>query len=325
MSEPEFSADEEREAAALRRALDEGRSENDLPGDALEVAALLRFSGPSGQLSSEQSRRVREGLFATLPQRPARRRAPLWIWFGALAGAGAFAALVLLPQPRGAGVQFSRKAESSAAEPVPASPPAQGALEAPADGLAARGRADESAPRLAQRQAEAEEPAAKGGGSAAAPDVAAVRQRLERAARGPRQELFAAAESSPLGPELERAERLRSSARSAADLERARAAVGAALANAGNLAWPPAKLEPLQQDLLQRLAETALRQGQPEQARDWARQGLALDGPVSPLLGLLWLTLGEADEALGDRSAAARSYMNALRINQELLEESLSP
>src|SRR5688572_33167114 len=102
MTEPDFSADEEREAAALRRALDEGRSEHDLPGDALEVAALLRFSGPGGRLSTEQSERVRAGLFASLPERPPRRRAPLWIWLGALTGAGAFAALVLLPQPRGA-------------------------------------------------------------------------------------------------------------------------------------------------------------------------------------------------------------------------------
>src|SRR5688572_17336751 len=114
MSDSEFSADEEREAAALRRALDEGRAENDLPGDALEVAALLRFSGPSGRLSNEQSQRVREGLFASLPPRPARQRRAWWVWFGALAGAGAFAALVLLPQPRNA--QYSSNVESTGAE-----------------------------------------------------------------------------------------------------------------------------------------------------------------------------------------------------------------
>jgi hypothetical protein len=79
----------------------------------------------------------------------------------------------------------------------------------------------------------------------------------------------------------------------------------------------------LQQDLYWRLAELALRQGQPQQALDWARQGIALAGPPSPFLGLLWQAQGEAQQALGDREGAARSYFEAQSISEALLREDL--
>jgi hypothetical protein len=80
---------------------------------------------------------------------------------------------------------------------------------------------------------------------------------------------------------------------------------------------------PLQQDLYWRLADRALRQGRPEQALEWARQGIALGGPPSSFLGLLWQAQGEAQEALGDREAAARSYLEAQSISVALLREGL--
>jgi tetratricopeptide (TPR) repeat protein len=152
-----------------------------------------------------------------------------------------------------------------------------------------------------------------------------VRQRLELASVPAKQARLAELGDSSVGRELRRADELGARARSPAELERARAAFGDVLAASANLGWSEPRLSPLQQDMLQRLAEAALRQGQPQQALEWAQQGLDLDGPPSPLLGLLWLTLGEAHEALGDRAAAARSYLKALSIYEALLKETLSP
>jgi hypothetical protein len=70
MSEREPRAEELREAEALARAL-EGGKQGDAPGDAAEMAALLRAAGRQGTLSPERSRAVLEDV-----QR--ERRSPRW-------------------------------------------------------------------------------------------------------------------------------------------------------------------------------------------------------------------------------------------------------
>lgn len=87
--------------------------------------------------------------------------------------------------------------------------------------------------------------------------------------------------------------------------------------------WSATETRQVRQDLFCRLAEAALRLGQPEAALDWARQGLALDGPPTPFLAQLSALEGQAKAALGDRLGAAQSYMQALKVNQALLDESL--
>ncbi len=87
--------------------------------------------------------------------------------------------------------------------------------------------------------------------------------------------------------------------------------------------WGSAQTRLVRQDLFCRLAETALRLGQPETALQWTRQGLDLDGPPTPFLAQLSALEGQARDALGDRDGAAKSYMKALEVNEALLDESL--
>jgi len=84
-----------------------------------------------------------------------------------------------------------------------------------------------------------------------------------------------------------------------------------------------ADAERLRPDIYCRLAEVALRLGQPQAALDWARRGLALGAPASPFVARLYLLEGQAKNALGDRDGAARSYLKAIQVNEQLLDESL--
>jgi hypothetical protein len=197
---------------------------------------------------------------------------------------------------RGSGSARAKRSSESAG-------PATGAL---ALGHAARAGAGAPAATLAP-QAMASKPAApvKAGGS--------TRERLERARARERRELDArlAARGAPGQAAKGRAQ---ASGREAllAELDASKAS------NIDEF-----DRRPVQQDLYWRLADLALREGRPEQALDWARQGIALDGPPSSFLGLLWQAQGEAQEALGDREGAARSYLEAQSINLALLRQDL--
>ena len=146
---------------------------------------------------------------------------------------------------------------------------------------------------------------------------------LARAAQAYRERLISKLES----PRLEQVHRvsdqaLGSSAASRADLEHA-ARVLADLATTPDSGWGGSDTRLVRQDLFCRLAETALRLGQPDAALDWTRQGLELDGPPTPFLARLSALEGQAKAALGDRLGAAQSYMQALKVNEALLDESL--
>jgi predicted negative regulator of RcsB-dependent stress response len=79
----------------------------------------------------------------------------------------------------------------------------------------------------------------------------------------------------------------------------------------------------VRQDVYCRLAETALRLGEPRAALEWTRRGLDLDGPPTPFLAQLMALEGDAWAALGDDASAATSYMRALQVHEALLDESL--
>jgi len=81
--------------------------------------------------------------------------------------------------------------------------------------------------------------------------------------------------------------------------------------------------ELMRQDIFCRLAEVALRLGQPDVALDWTRRGLALPAPPSPFGARLWHVDGRARAALGDQDGAAKSYLKAIEVNEQLLDESL--
>lgn len=147
---------------------------------------------------------------------------------------------------------------------------------------------------------------------------------LARAARQYRAELVSALKS----PELEQAHALGDRAlldpaASRAELEHAERVLRGAAAAPAEGHWSASDARRVRQDLFCRLAEAALRLGQPDAALDWTRRGLALDGPPSPFLAQLSALEGQARQALGDRVGAARSYMQALEVNEALLDESL--
>jgi predicted negative regulator of RcsB-dependent stress response len=110
-------------------------------------------------------------------------------------------------------------------------------------------------------------------------------------------------------------------AQSKPELERAQARLRALTSGFG--ADAPANADRIRPDLYCRLAEVALRLGQPRAALDWVQRGLDLGAAPSPFVARLYLLQGQARSALGDRDGAARSYMKAIEINEQLLDDSL--
>jgi hypothetical protein len=106
------------------------------------------------------------------------------------------------------------------------------------------------------------------------------------------------------------------------ELERSQGALRRALDTLGD-GPDPSDAHLVRQDLYCRLAETALRLGEPRAALEWTRHGLDLDGPPTPFLAQLSALEGDAWAALGDEASAATSYMQALRVHEALLDESL--
>jgi hypothetical protein len=364
VSEPDPSLEEELEAAALRAALDEGRGVEHLPDDALEAASLLRFSGATGELSDAQSARLRNELLASLPaRRPAPRRPRIMIWLAALGGVAALAALLVTTRREPAASYATRTSEPPTLALAPAEPQAiasaaqvapgeaRGAVQKPlavarnaAPSLGASGadveqrsRADRArsatgaAPGAHQELAlaapvgRAAPPAAKA--KPASPTTVAApttRQQLELASSNQRRALLARVGSDKLAAAGLRPSDGRGKG-GPAEPERTREELITALADTKAASFDDGDKRPLQQDLYCKLAQLSLRQGQPAQALEWARQGIALDGPASGFLGLLWQTQGEAHEALGDKDAAARSYLQAQAIAAQLLNQELEP
>jgi hypothetical protein len=165
-----------------------------------------------------------------------------------------------------------------------------------------------------------------GAGSAVGNLAGAVRQPGGRAAlvgldkdvRAERSQLLARSNDA----ELSRAHAELDGAESRAELERSQASLTRLLGTAADgLAADDARQ--VRQDLYCRLAETALRLGEPRGALEWTRRGIDLDGPPSPFLAQLMALEGDALAALGEPSSAAASYLKALRVHEALLDESL--
>ena len=100
MSE-DYDDDELREAEALARALDRGHAEDGLPEEALQTAALLRYSADGGALPADREAAILEEVLEEAERaarrRPAREAAPpLWRWALGLLGVGAAVAALLL-------------------------------------------------------------------------------------------------------------------------------------------------------------------------------------------------------------------------------------
>lgn len=312
---PPPDAEELASAAALARALEGGRSEPELPQDALETAALLRASAGTVQLRERRRRELRDELMASLPARARRHtRWVSWLLPSLSVASVAIACLLLLrPGPHDS-ASLSRagtdqEGATASAERVAASPRAS-APSAPAteDGqqLAAAAR---GAP-LSESERSAQQPLGAGGRRALTLDIARGaselrRDLLARADDGALAQAYAELDAARSRPELEQSRR--SLAELSSTLERR-------TDDSGRL---------IRQDLYCRLAETALRLGEPQTALEWTRRGLALDGQPTPLLAQLEALEGDAWAALGDDERAARGYMRALNVHEQLLDENL--
>ena len=302
--------DELRAAEALGKALD-GRSVGPhLPETALETASLLRFSGSQGQLNAARRAAIRDSLLTNLPTR-APRRTSRWGWLGLWipAAIGTSLGLVFLVRSLGDEPRAEPVAAESAAaagSSSAASPPAL----SPADPVAMRaeGVSKVDLARSSRMRGDQVE-------IAPAPELA----ELAKAARDYRAEKL----SPPLGSELEQIYAQIDAAASADELQRLEQSSAALVGGTSSLDWTEAESHVVRQDIFCRLAENALRLGQPERALEWARRGVDLDGPPNPLLAQLMAVEGRAQTSLGDRLGAAKSYLRALQMNETLLDEHL--
>lgn len=188
------------------------------------------------------------------------------------------------------------------------------------------GAASNAAPARRQAMLSDEMQSRSGAGSAVGNLAGAVRQPGGRAAlvgldkdvRAERSQLLARSNDA----ELSRAHAELDGAVSRADLERSQASLTRLLGTATD-GLAPDHARQVRQDLYCRLAETALRLGEPRGALEWTRRGIDLDGPPSPFLAQLMALEGDALAALGEPSSAAASYLKALRVHEALLDESL--
>ena len=103
MSDEPIDETEAREAEALHAALERGRAEDDLPEDALQTAALVRYSAGGGELAPERLEALLPEVLEAAASAQARRAAPgeragvpFWRWLLGLGGAAAAVALVLV-------------------------------------------------------------------------------------------------------------------------------------------------------------------------------------------------------------------------------------
>ncbi len=79
----------------------------------------------------------------------------------------------------------------------------------------------------------------------------------------------------------------------------------------------------LRQDLASRAARLALELGRSAEALDWATRGLGLSSAPTVLRANLLLVRADALEATGQREAARAALVEALAINQQLLDQEL--
>jgi hypothetical protein len=108
MSDPEDDALDEkelREAEALARALSRGSADEHLPDEALQTAALIRYSADGGLLRKEREEAILDALLEAVERAPKRSRertsVPFWRWlFGLGAVAAVAIALLIVLRPR---------------------------------------------------------------------------------------------------------------------------------------------------------------------------------------------------------------------------------
>lgn len=147
MSEDEPTEEELREAEALVQALERGSSRNALPEDALETAALLRYSRDCGALPEERRRAVLDELLANAEPAESTGRTPSapwsrWLrWLVPAAGLGAAAGAALLMMVTASEQEPMPSAAQEATEPafeLPPPPPELLTAQAAAAGGTAR-------------------------------------------------------------------------------------------------------------------------------------------------------------------------------------------
>ena len=275
---------------------------------------------PPDMLDERRRVAIRSELLDGLAPRAPRAARPRWLsWLFVLVPAASAAGAYLLwvntqraVVADGAVLASSRaeeaRGEAQATAPAaPAAPASKKAAVAPGSPLAA-----------SQRGAASAEP----GGAPAAQFLDDMRgtviQDLARNGRELRRQLLARTSI----PGLARAHAALDAAHAPAELEDARGLLTDLSRELG-----PGGVDPdgrlIRQDLYCRLAETALRLGEPQTALEWTRRGLALDGPPTPFLAQLQALEGDAFEALGDQDRAVRSYVKALAVHERLLDENL--
>lgn len=88
-------------------------------------------------------------------------------------------------------------------------------------------------------------------------------------------------------------------------------------------AVPPGDGRMLRQDACFRLALLRLEQNRPERALRWTDYGLELGRVHDLFTANLLVARGHANQALGHEKSAARDYHQALRINEQLMDQAL--
>jgi hypothetical protein len=105
------------EAAALAEALDRDVALPDLPADALEAAAFLRFNAKDAELGAEAEARIFAELAPTLTAKPtASRKLRFWIWLAPMFALGAVTFVMV--QQRTMHESASLRAHVETAEPM---------------------------------------------------------------------------------------------------------------------------------------------------------------------------------------------------------------
>lgn len=105
IEDEEITDEERREAEALAHALERGSAREDLPEDALQTAALLRYGRDGGALPPDRAEAVLSDVLEAADRiaarTPERRRPPRWGWVLGAVGLAAALMLFVWLRPRG--------------------------------------------------------------------------------------------------------------------------------------------------------------------------------------------------------------------------------
>lgn len=299
------------EAEALAQALERDAALPELPADALQTAAFLRFNAKDADLGDVAEQRIFTELSDAVQRTPQRKPLRTWLWFVPAATLGAASLLFFMRTQQ---TPSSLTSDGTSLPRATIASPATEALTAPSQALAST-LPKPSAKLIGMLTARLERNSHDKNG-----DVSADFKLWTHEVNQYRAEL-----AQTLDPKYAKATLdAHNLAQTATNDEQRRAAATALetlVASLKTIGTPSSAL--LAQDAMCEYALLFLDLGRNIEGLARAEHGIEISATPSIFLANLHVTTAEAHERLERYDDAAEAYYQALQVNQQLMQDSL--